>query len=123
MTLLAAVFHSSITTRDCLPGNRTLFATAASGAWSKWIMPVAPMYILSQETYHLWLAIILICTVRLWWFLHRRYRESRQSKCRPTYFPTSPKLCFCTTWGNRTPKKCIFSLKCCMLFTKKHETH
>jgi len=34
------------------------------------------------------------------------------------YFPTSPNLCFCTTWGNRKPKNCTFSLKCCMLFTK-----
>jgi len=34
------------------------------------------------------------------------------------YFPTSPNLCFCTTWGNRKPKNCVFSLKCCMLFTK-----
>jgi len=34
------------------------------------------------------------------------------------YFPTSPNLFFCTTRGNRKPKKCIFSLKCCMLFTK-----
>ena len=23
------------------------------------------------------------------------------------YFPTSPNLCFCTTWENRKPKKCI----------------
>jgi len=36
------------------------------------------------------------------------------------YFPTSPNLCFCTTWGNRKPKNCIFSLKWCMLFTKTH---
>jgi len=34
------------------------------------------------------------------------------------YFPTSHNLCFCTTWGNRKPKNCVFSLKCCMLFTK-----
>jgi len=34
------------------------------------------------------------------------------------YFPTSPNLCFCTTWGNRKHENCIFSLKCCMLFTK-----
>jgi len=34
------------------------------------------------------------------------------------YFPTSPNLCFCTTWGNRKPKNCVFSLKCCTLFTK-----
>jgi len=27
-------------------------------------------------------------------------------------------LYFCTTWGNRKPEKCIFSLKCCMLLTK-----
>ena len=38
------------------------------------------------------------------------------------YFPTSPNWCFCTTWGNRKPGNCVFSLKCCMLFTKKHET-
>jgi len=37
-------------------------------------------------------------------------------------FPTSPNYCFCTTWGNRKPRNCVFSLKCCMLFTKKHET-
>jgi len=34
------------------------------------------------------------------------------------YFPTSPNLCFCTTWGNRKPDNCVFFLKCCMLFTK-----
>jgi len=34
------------------------------------------------------------------------------------HFPTSPNSCFCTTWGNRKPRKCIFSHKCCMLFTK-----
>jgi len=34
------------------------------------------------------------------------------------YFPTSSNLCFCTTWRNRKPKKCIFSLKSCMLFAK-----
>ena len=34
------------------------------------------------------------------------------------YFPTSPNLCFCTTWWNRKPENCTFSLKCCMLFTK-----
>ena len=34
------------------------------------------------------------------------------------YFLTSPNLCFCTTWGKRKLEKCIFSLKCCMLFTK-----
>jgi len=40
------------------------------------------------------------------------------------YFPTSPNLCFCTTWGNRKPKSCVFSLKCCILYTKNtHETH
>jgi len=34
------------------------------------------------------------------------------------YFPTSPNYCFCTTWGNRKPGNCVFSLKCCMLFAK-----
>jgi len=34
------------------------------------------------------------------------------------YFPTSPNLCFCTPWGNRKPENCVFSLKCCMLYTK-----
>jgi len=32
-------------------------------------------------------------------------------------FPTSPNYCFCTIWGNRKPGNCVFSLKCCMLFT------
>jgi len=27
------------------------------------------------------------------------------------YFPTTPNGCFCTTWGNRKPANCIFSLK------------
>ena len=35
------------------------------------------------------------------------------------YFPTSPNWCFCTTWGNRKPRNCVFSLKCCMLFHQK----
>ena len=40
------------------------------------------------------------------------------------YFPTSPDLCLCTTFGNRKPKNCVFSLKCSMLFTKKqHMKH
>ena len=34
------------------------------------------------------------------------------------YFPTSPNLCFCTTWGNRKPENYTFSVKCCMRFTK-----
>ena len=38
------------------------------------------------------------------------------------YFPTSTNCCFCTTWGNRKPRNCVFLLKCRMLFTKKHET-
>jgi len=36
------------------------------------------------------------------------------------YFPTTPNLCFCTTWGSKKPENCVFSLKRCMLFTKKH---
>jgi len=38
-------------------------------------------------------------------------------------FPTSLKYCFCTTCGNKKPWNCVFSLKCCMLFYQKHETH
>ena len=39
------------------------------------------------------------------------------------YFPTSPNYCFCTTWRNRKPRNCVFSLKCCMIFFyQKHET-
>ena len=34
------------------------------------------------------------------------------------YFSTSPNLCFCTPWGNMKPENCVFSLKCCMLYTK-----
>ena len=34
------------------------------------------------------------------------------------YFRTSPNLCLCTTWRNRKPENCVFSLKFCMLFTK-----
>jgi len=34
------------------------------------------------------------------------------------YFPTSPDLCFCITWGNTKPKNCIFSLKWGIHFTK-----
>jgi len=54
--------------------------------------------------------------VRLRYFLHTCYRESRQSNI--LYFSTSPNLCFCITWGNRKPENCVFSLKCRMLFTK-----
>ena len=36
------------------------------------------------------------------------------------YFSTLPNLCFCITCGNRKPENCIFSLKFCMLFTKKN---
>jgi len=34
------------------------------------------------------------------------------------YFPTSPNLCFCITWGNRKSENCVFSLKCCILYAK-----
>jgi len=34
------------------------------------------------------------------------------------YFSTSSNLCLCATWGNRKPENCVFSLKCCVLFTK-----
>ena len=34
------------------------------------------------------------------------------------YFPTSPNLCLCTTWGFRKPENCVFSLKFCMRFTR-----
>jgi len=34
------------------------------------------------------------------------------------YYPTSYNYCFCTTWENRKPGNCLFSLKCCMLFTR-----
>jgi len=37
------------------------------------------------------------------------------------YFPTSPNYCFCTTWENRKPGNCVFSLKCCMLFHQKKQ--
>jgi len=36
------------------------------------------------------------------------------------YFPTSPNLCFYTTWRNRKPENCVSSLKCCMLFFTKN---
>jgi len=39
------------------------------------------------------------------------------------YFPTSPNWCFCTIWGNKKPRNCVFSLKCCMLFYQKHTKH
>jgi len=32
------------------------------------------------------------------------------------YFPTSSNKCVCTTWGNKKPGNCVFSLECCMLF-------
>jgi len=35
------------------------------------------------------------------------------------YFPTTPNECFCTTWGNRKPGNCVFSLKCYLLFHQK----
>jgi len=38
------------------------------------------------------------------------------------YFPTSSNLCFCTTWGNRKPGNCVFSLKRCMILTKNTRT-
>ena len=49
-------------------------------------------------------------------FWHKCYRESRQSKC--TLFSHLTYLCFCTTWRNRKPENCVFSLKCCKLFTE-----
>jgi len=35
------------------------------------------------------------------------------------YFPTTPNWCFYTTWGNRKPGNCVFSLKFCMFFHQK----
>jgi len=34
------------------------------------------------------------------------------------YVPTSSNWCFCTIWGSRKPGNCVFSLKCCIFFTK-----
>jgi len=39
------------------------------------------------------------------------------------YFPTSPNYCFCTTWGNKKPRNCVFSFKCCMSFYQKNTKH
>jgi len=39
------------------------------------------------------------------------------------YIPTSRNQCFCTTWGNRKPESCIFSLKCYMIFFTKNKIH
>jgi len=66
---------------------------------------------------HLWLATILTCTVLITIIFGTSISEQVGNQ-NILYFPTSPKLCFCTTWGNRKPEKCIFSLTCCMLFTK-----
>ena len=32
-------------------------------------------------------------------------------------------MCFCITWGNRKAKNCVFSHKCCTLFTKNNTKH
>ena len=52
-------------------------------------------------------------------FWHKCYRQNIGNQ-NILYLPTSPHLYFCATWGNnlnRKPENCIFSLKCCMLFT------
>jgi len=64
------------------------------------------------KTSHLWLAIILTYMARLRKFLAQVGNQSA------LYFLTSPNLCLCTIWVNRKPENCVFSLKCCMLFTK-----
>jgi len=39
------------------------------------------------------------------------------------YFPTSPKLCCCTTWGNRKPKIAYFHLNAESCFANRHRKH
>jgi len=56
--------------------------------------------------------------VRLQQFLARNVAEKVGNQ-NELYFPTSPNSCFCTTWGNRKRRNCVFSLKCCMLFDQK----
>jgi len=38
------------------------------------------------------------------------------------YFPTSPNLCFCTTWGNRKQKLRLFTEMLHAFYQKQHET-
>jgi len=63
-------------------------------------------YTVSQKTSHIWLAIILTCTVLITIIFGTSVTEEVGNQ-NMLYFPTSPNLCFCTTWENRKPKKCI----------------
>jgi len=38
------------------------------------------------------------------------------------YFPTSPNVCFFTTWGNRKPKIASLHLNAACFLSKTHET-
>jgi len=75
-------------------------------------------YTVSQKTSHLWLAIIFTYTAQL-----RQFLAQKVGNQNVLYFPTSPTKCFCTTWGNRKSRNCVFSLKCCMLFLPKNTKH
>jgi len=77
---------------------------------------------MSQKTSHLWLAIILTYTVRIMTIFGTSVTEKVGNQ-NVLYFPTSPNLCFCTTWGNRKPKIANFhSNAACFLPKTKWNT-
>jgi len=69
-----------------------------------------------KKTFHLWLAIIL--THGSITIIFGTLVTEKVGNQNVLYFPTSPNLWFCSAWGNRKTENCVFSLKCCMLFTK-----
>jgi len=74
------------------------------------------IYTVSQKTSHLWLAIIFThSSITIIFGTNVTEKVGNQNIL---YFPTSPNKCFCTTWGNRKPGNCNFSLKYCMFLTK-----
>jgi len=77
------------------------------------------MYTVSQKNVPpLQLAVIFTYTVRLRQFLAQmlpRYQAIKMYFIFPPYLTSAS----CTTWGNRKPTNCVFSLKCYMLFHQK----
>jgi len=80
------------------------------------------LHCVSQKASHLWLAIIFTYRDLIATIVGKNVAEKVGNQ-NVLYFPTSPNCCFCTTRGNRKPRNCIFSLKCCMLFYQKNTKH
>jgi len=111
----AQLLHTILHRTDLIIFPFTLQTITIVPMMSTWGKGAIYIHNVSQKNVPpLQLAIIFTYTVRLRQFFAKCCQESRQSKC--TLFSHHT---FCTTWGNRKPGNCVFSLKCCMLFHHK----